>query len=168
MDALPPPEVRSELGTIARPNADTEACWTNLSFSQHPLYGHLPPLLAALPSISRNLFRLKTNTCMRRVRRAASSPCRRARSVRREVVCSRRARLSARWVVAASLSLRLCRGTWVERSCMCVGQGWGSLASWSQAVCLRTVLGSAYCFPPNLLITSPCGGAFCRARMSVL
>lgn len=56
----------------------------------------------------------------------------------------------------------------MERSCMCVGQGWGSLASWSQAVCLRTVLGSAYCFPPNLLITPPSGGAYCRARKSVL
>lgn len=134
----------SELGTIARRNADTEAYWTNLSFlsiCSMAIRGS-SPLLAALPSISRNLFRLKTNTCMRRVRRAASSPCRRARSVRREVVCSLRARLSARCVAAASCSLRLCRRTWVERSCMCLGQGWG------QAVCLRTVLGSAYLFPP--------------------
>lgn len=97
----------------------------------------LPHFLQPFPS-SLGIFRLKTNTCMRRVRSAASSPCRRARSVRREVVCSRRALLSARCVAADSCSLRLCRRTWVERRCMCVGQGWG------QAVCLRTVLGSAY------------------------
>lgn len=94
----------SELGTIARSMRTLKLAGATFLVPAFALWPpmELSPLLAALPYIPGNLSCLKINTCMRRVRSAASSPCRRARSVRREVVCSCRACLSARCCLAAA------------------------------------------------------------------